>query len=61
MKGIESYEEGRICHHSDCKVRLSIYNSTEYCTIHQSELLKAEEYLMGKMKKASLITHFGQK
>lgn len=61
MKGIESYKEGRICHHPDCRTRLSIYNSTEYCTTHQSELLEAEEYLMRKMKKTGLITRFGQR
>ena len=46
MKSIERYKEGRICHHTDCRMRLSIYNSTEYCTIHQSEALEAEEYFL---------------
>ena len=43
MKGIVLYGEGRVCRHHDCKTRLSIYNSSEYCSKHQPKMTSAEQ------------------
>jgi hypothetical protein len=32
----EVYETGRICIEPQCQVRLSRYNSTEWCALHES-------------------------
>ena len=32
----EVYEAGRICIEPECRVRLSRYNSTDWCALHES-------------------------
>jgi hypothetical protein len=37
---IPKFKGGRVCKKLGCKQRLSIYNSEEYCHVHQRELDK---------------------
>lgn len=37
-----TYPEGRICKHEGCTVRLSIYNSEPFCSLHPRKLSIAE-------------------
>lgn len=32
----ETFPTGRLCAHTDCGVKLSRYNSTEWCALHES-------------------------
>jgi len=38
------YGTGRVCREADCEVRLSRYNSTDWCAIHESPAAMQRPY-----------------